>query len=105
MGKRKERGAKEELKAKLHLSATEIKKLQEYKDWNTDLTKCYADLLEELRDKLRTDYQETKQKELPDYPIFMAIADEIGYDTTGRPIEQNDLKEIEKELKNFIQTI
>ena len=95
----------EELKAKLHLSATEIKKLQEYKDWNTDLTKCYADLLEELRDKLRTDYQETKQKELPDYPIFMAIADEIGYDATGRPIEQNDLKEIGEELKKFITSI
>ena len=62
-------------------------------------------MLEELRDKLRTDYQETKQQELPDYPIFMAIADEIGYDATGRLIEQNDLKEIEKELKNFIQTI
>lgn len=95
----------EELKAKLHLSATEIKKLQEYKDWNTDLTKCYADLLEELRDKLRTDYQETKQKELPDYPIFMAIADEIGYDATGRPIEQNDLQEIGEELKKFITSI
>lgn len=95
----------EELKAKLHLSATEIKKLQEYKDWNIDLTKCYADLLEELRDKLRTDYQETKQKELPDYPIFMAIADEIGYDATGRPIEQNDLQEIGEELKKFITSI
>lgn len=95
----------EELKAKLHLSATEIKKLQEYKDWNADLTKCYADLLEELRDKLRTDYQETKQKELPDYPIFMAIADEIGYDATGRPIEQNDLREIGEELKKFITSI
>ena len=85
--------------------SAEIKKLQEYKDWNTDLTKCYADLLEELRDKLRTDYQETKQKELPDYPIFMAIADEIGYDATGRPIEQNDLKEIGEELKKFITSI
>ncbi len=92
----------DELKGKHHLSATEIKKLQEYKDWNADLTKHYADLLEELRDKLRTDYQETKQKELPDYPIFMAIADEIGYDATGRPIEQNDLKEIGEELKKFI---
>lgn len=95
----------EELKAKHHLSATEIKKLQEYKEWNADLTKCYADLLEELRDKLRTDYQETKQKELPDYPIFMAIADEIGYDATGRPIEQNDLQEIGEELKKFIKTL
>ena len=95
----------EELKAKFHLSATEIKKLQEYKDWNTDLTKCYADLLEELRDKLRTDYQETKQKELPDYPIFMAIADNIGYDATGKKTAINELDMIGEELKKFINSL
>lgn len=94
-----------ELKSKYRSSVTEIKKLQEYKDWNTDLTKHYADLLEELQDQLRTDYQESKQKELPDYPILMAIADEIGYDATGRPIEQNDLKEIGEELKKFIKQL
>ena len=94
-----------ELKGKHRLSVTEVKKLLEYKDWNADLTKHYADLLEELQDQLRTDYQESRQKELPDYPILMAIADEIGYDATGRPIEQNDLKEIGEELKNFINTI
>ena len=94
-----------ELKSKYRSSVTEIKKLPEYKDWNADLTKHYADLLEELQDQLRTDYQESKQKELPDYPILMAIADEIGYDATGRPIEQNDLKEIGEELKKFINKI
>ena len=94
-----------ELKGKHRLSVTEIKKLPEYKDWNADLTKHYADLLEELQDQLRADYQDTKQKELPDYPILMAIADEIGYDATGRQIEQNDLKEIGEELKKFINSI
>lgn len=94
-----------ELKGKHRLSVTEVKKLSEYKDWNAELTKHYADLLEDLQDHLRSDYQEAKQKELPDYPILMAIADEIGYDATGRPIEQNDLKEIGEELKNFINTI
>ena len=95
----------EELKGKRRMSVTEIKKLPEYKDWNADLTKHYADLLEELQDQLRTEYQSVKQKELPDYPILMAIADEIGYDATGRPIEQNDLKEIGEELKKFINAI
>lgn len=94
-----------ELKGKHRLSVTEVKKLPEYKEWNTELTKHYADFLEELQDQLRSSYQETKQKELPDYQILMAIADEIGYDATGRPIEQNDLKEIGKELKKFINTI
>ena len=94
-----------ELKGKHRLSVTEIKKLPEYKDWNADLTKHYADLLEELQDQLRADYQDTKQKELPDYPILMAIADEIGYDATGRLIEQNDLKGIGEELQKFINSI
>ena len=95
----------EELKGKRRMSVTEIKKLPEYKDWNADLTKQYADMLAELQDQLRTEYQSVKQKELPDYPILMAIADEIGYDATGRPIEQNDLKEIGEELKKFIQSL
>lgn len=94
-----------ELKGKHRLSVTEIKKLPEYKDWNADLTKHYADLLEELQDQLRADYQDTKQKELPDYPILMAIADEIGYDATGRLIEQNDLKGIGEKLQKFINSI
>ena len=94
-----------ELKGKHRSSVTEIKKLPEYKDWNAELTKHYANLLEELQDQLRTDYQEEKQRELPDYPILMAIADEIGYDATGRATEQNDLKEIGEELKKFINTI
>lgn len=94
-----------ELKGKHRLSVTEIKKLPEYKDWNADLTKQYADLLEELQDQLRTEYQSVKQKELPDYPILMAIADEIGYDATGRLIEQNDLKGIGEELQKFINSI
>jgi type I restriction enzyme M protein len=39
-------------------------------------------------------------EELGDYPIFMAIADYIGYDATGRDIPQNDLPEIlERYLK------
>ena len=95
----------DELKGKHRLSVTEIKKLPEYKDWNADLTKHYADMLEDLQEQLRTEYQSAKQNELPDYPILMAIADEIGYDATGRPIEQNDLKEIGEELKKFINTL
>lgn len=94
-----------ELKDVHRKSVTEIKKLPEYKDWNTELSMHYADLLEELRDQLRTDYQEAKQKEFPDYSILMAIADEIGYDATGKLIAHNDLKEIGDELKKFIKQL
>ena len=51
------------------------------------------------------EYQSTKQKQLPDYPIFMAIAEQIGYDATGKKIAVNELDIIGEELKNFIETL
>jgi len=42
---------------------------------------------------------ETKQ----DYPIFMAIADHIGYDATGRKDPIDNFKEIYPEFNNFIE--
>jgi type I restriction enzyme M protein len=35
------------------------------------------------------------------YPIFMAIAEHIGYDATGRPDKINDLDRIHEEYQNF----
>lgn len=46
-----------------------------------------------------------KQKQLDDYPIFMAIAEDIGYDATGRATANNELVEIGKELQKFITHI
>lgn len=43
----------------------------------------------------------TKNKE--DEDIFMAQAEYVGYDATGREIEQNDLNEIFNNYKNFIE--
>ena len=43
----------------------------------------------------------TKNKENED--IFMAQAEYVGYDATGREIEQNDLNEIFNNYKNFIE--
>lgn len=37
------------------------------------------------------------------YDIFMAQAEYVGYDATGREIEQNDLNEIFDDYKNFIE--
>jgi type I restriction enzyme M protein len=47
-------------------------------------------------------YFSGKQKILDDYQIFMAIAEDIGYDATGRNTGNNELIEIEKELAKFI---
>ena len=40
-------------------------------------------------------------KEAGNYPIFMAIADHIGYDATGRKDELNDLERIVEEFRKF----
>jgi len=47
---------------------------------------------------LRRKYENER---LSDYPIFMAIADYIGYDATGREIKQNDLPEILARYRKF----
>lgn len=40
-------------------------------------------------------------EKLGSYPIFMAIADHIGYDATGRKDPKNDLIDIYEEYKKF----
>ena len=86
-------------------SATAIKQTQAYKDWNADLLAEYAAKVDELKSKLADEYQIKKQKELPDYPIFMAIAEEIGYDATGKKTAVNELDIMGQELKKFIQSL
>jgi len=50
-------------------------------------------------------YFTARQQALDDYPIFMAIAEDIGYDATGRNTGNNELIEISKELSKFITHI
>ena len=55
-----------------------------------------------LKEDLTEKYFVAKQKLLDDYPIYMAIAEDIGYDATGRSTANNELVEIGKELEKFI---
>lgn len=55
-----------------------------------------------LKDEMTEKYYTTKQNILDDYPIFMAIAEDIGYDATGRNTNNNELVEIGTELEKFI---
>ena len=45
--------------------------------------------------------RKAENETLDDYPIFMAIADRIGYDATGREDKQNDLNKILEEYHVF----
>lgn len=103
--KQKQKDKANEIKGKKRISVTDAKKTEEYKSWNTAMLEEYAVKVDELKSNLTDSYQQSKQKELPDYPIFMAIAEEIGYDATGKRTAINELDIISQELKKFMKTI
>jgi type I restriction enzyme M protein len=71
----------------------------------TALQTAFTDKVNLLKEELTEKYVVAKQKLLDDYPIFMAIAEDIGYDATGRNTNNNELTEIGKELSKFIAHI
>jgi type I restriction enzyme M protein len=70
-----------------------------------EITDQYNEQISQFKEELEELYLQQKQEQLPDYPIFMAIAEDIGYDATGKTTTQNDLVEITQELKKFIISI
>ena len=103
--KEKQRNKANDIKVKQRITATAAKQTEEYKAWNSELLAEYASKVEELKTQLIEEYQQAKQSKLPDYPIFMAIAEEIGYDATGKKTAVNELEMIGKELKQFINSL
>jgi type I restriction enzyme M protein len=83
-------------------SLTEFKKTDAYKAWKAEVSSDYTDKLNALKDSLEDAYQQAKQTQLPDYPIFMAIAEDIGYDAAGKQTGTNELDTIGNELARFI---
>jgi len=71
----------------------------------TKIQNEFKDKVNFLKEELTEKYFTAKQKALDDYPIFMAIAEDIGYDATGRETQNNELVEIGKELSKFIENI
>ena len=74
---------------------------EEKKEIQDEFSEKVNNLKEELQDAFLTE----KQKKLKDYPIFMAIAEEIGYDATGKKTAVNELEVIGVELERFINAI
>ena len=103
--KQKQKLKAEEIKGKQRISATAAKQTDEYKSWNTTMLEEYAAKIDVLKTNLTEQYLQAKQNKLPDYPIFMAIAEEIGYDATGKKTATNELDVIGEELKKFIATL
>ncbi|UYV11921.1 MAG: N-6 DNA methylase [Phycisphaera sp.] len=83
----------------------ELKNNEEYQAARKELADTFATESEELRFALNERFTEARRSELPDYPIFMAIAEDIGYDATGRPTATNELETIATELARFVESI
>ncbi|MBO8455160.1 MAG: N-6 DNA methylase [Bacteroidetes bacterium] len=103
--KAKQKEKANEIKDQQKISITAAKQTDKYKSWNSDLLAKYADKVDELKSRMTDEYQQAKRKELVDYPIFMAIAEEIGYDASGKKTSVNELNVIGEELKKFINSL
>ncbi len=76
-----------------------------YQMWAKSVSEAHSSKVDALREQLSEAYETQKREALNDYPVFMAIAEEIGYDATGRETKTNELEPIAKELARFIQDI
>jgi len=82
-----------------------IEKTDTFKAWKSSINELYADKITNFKIELEEAYVKAKQEAMEDYPIFMAIAEDIGFDATGRPTGNNELEVIETELKRFINYV
>lgn len=82
----------------------EIEKTADFVEWKKQITEHYNQQISDLKEQLEEQYEQRIRKEIGDYPIFMAIADHIGYDATGKETSINELDLIGTELKKFIET-
>lgn len=69
------------------------------------ITEKYDEQIEFTKENLSDAYLEQYKQVLNDYPIFMAIAEDIGYDATGKETNGNELPAISEELAKFIKAI
>ena len=84
------------------LKPKERKEISEYKVAADQIAAVAEKAVAELRDKLDSEYKSAAAASFPDEDIFMAIADDIGFDATGKPTKVNELDEIGAELAKFI---
>lgn len=82
----------------------EHKKTDAYREWLRETTDDYNERINNLKEALQDTAQEAVAAELDDYPIFMAIAEQIGYDATGRQTGRNELDDIAGEILRFIES-
>ena len=76
-----------------------------YATWQKATNDDYNERIANLREALEDDFISRVKAQIEDYPIFMAIAEDIGYDATGRPTAQNELDAVTQELARFLEQL
>ena len=87
------------------LGVAERKENAAYGEATKTVSEEFNGRLDALRFRLSETYEERRRKGLPDYDVFMAIAEDIGYDATGRDTKTNELEVIGEELSRFVTAI
>lgn len=97
------------VKRKLKSEADRAKKIHKttetYQQWKATTSEEYNERIATLREILNDEFLAKVKAEVLDYEIFMAIAEDIGYDATGRSTGGNELDTVAVELSRFIQHI
>jgi type I restriction enzyme M protein len=73
--------------------------------WKKELSDEFSEKIKAVKEALEDEFIEQVKAQLTDYSIFMAIAEDIGYDATGRDTGNNELEQIAPELGRFIQDV
>lgn len=83
--------------AKIDTSIDEANKIK------VEINLVYNEKISKLKSKLQDAYKEEYMKKMPNYKVFMALIENVGYDSTGRTSSVNNLKDIEGLLTDFIK--
>jgi type I restriction-modification system DNA methylase subunit len=80
----------------------EIEATLAYQAWKKEVSDGYAEEVDELKVTAIEAYETALQNSQVDYEVFMAIAEDIGYDATGKSTKVNDLDEISNRFVKFL---
>jgi type I restriction enzyme M protein len=78
---------------------------QAYAEWKKGVNDSVATEVDALKYASSEAYEVALRKHIDDYDIFMAIAEDIGYDATGKPTKTNELDAIGDALRTFISEV
>jgi type I restriction enzyme M protein len=85
------------------LSPNERKKNTAYKQEADKIAARAEKATAALRGELSKLFDRKLKADFPDEDVFMAIAEDVGFDAAGKPTKVNELEEIGKRLAEFIR--